>query len=116
MATPQVTLDGAASDFTVPGEATNLRCHNIMIYDICHDRQNRDQKKFYIHSSISPQKKANSYNLRLSTTLYLGGPPPGKRGIVFSLRNLNTLYIPFKRAIQTCNFQNPKREAKVNNL
>ena len=22
----QVTLDGAASDFTVPGEATNLRC------------------------------------------------------------------------------------------
>ena len=56
MATPQVTLDGAASDFTVPGEATNLRCYNIMRYDICHDRQNRDQKKFYIHSSISPQQ------------------------------------------------------------
>ena len=33
MATPQVTLDGAASDFTVPGEATNLRCH-IMRYDM----------------------------------------------------------------------------------
>ena len=56
MATPQVTLDGAASDFTVPGEATNLRWHIIMIYDICHDRQNRDQKKFYIHSSLSPQQ------------------------------------------------------------
>ena len=27
--------------------------------------------------------KANSNNLRLSTTLYLGGPPPGKRGLCF---------------------------------
>ena len=27
--------------------------------------------------------KANSNNLRLSTTLYIGGPPPGKRGLCF---------------------------------